>query len=171
QLHGFAMESPAPIGNFTLTDHNGEQVSISDYRGKIVLLYFGYTHCPDVCPATMSDLARAYDSLKQKQQDDVQIFMVTVDPERDTPELLGRYLNNFNPNCIGLTGSREEIDAAAAPLGIFYEINKVDGASAYLVDHTASVAVLDKRGYLRLVWPFGVGSEEVASDLKYFLRE
>ena len=171
QLHGFVMESPVPVGNFTLIAHSGEQMSLSDFRGQIVLVYFGYTHCPDVCPATLLQLAQARANLKPKYQDDVQVLMVTVDPERDTPALLTQYLSHFDPTFVGLTGSRQQIDAAATPLGIFYEVREEEGIETYFVDHTATVAVLDRKGQLRMVWPFGVGAEDMTTDLNYFVRE
>ncbi len=168
-LHGFVLEEPAPIGNFQLTDHHGQPVSLADYRGKVVLIYFGYTHCPDVCPATLLELREGRAELKPRFQDDVQVLMVTVDPERDTPELLTSYLKNFDPTFVGLTGTLDQIEMAAAQLGIFYERREVD--NTYFIDHTATVVVLDRDGYLRMVWPFGITGEQVASDLNYFVRE
>ena len=170
-MHGFVMQEPAFVGNFALTAHTGEFVALSDYRDKIVIFYFGYAHCPDVCPATMLHLAKARASLKPKYQDDVQVFLVTVDPERDTPELLADYLGHFDPTFIGLTGTDEEIAAAAAPLGIFYEKQVLEDVEGYFMDHTATTALLDRNGRLRLIWPFGVSAEDMASDLNYFVRE
>ncbi|MCA9999080.1 MAG: SCO family protein [Anaerolineales bacterium] len=171
QLHGFVMNEPAPVGDFTLTSHNGDPVSLSDFRGKLVLLYFGYTSCPDVCPMTMVELTKARESLPERFQDDVQVLMVTVDPERDTPALLANYLSHFDETFLGLTGTPEEIEAAAAPLGIFYEKRVVEDSETYFMDHTATVAVVDRQGRLRLVWPFGMPVEDVASDLGYLVRE
>lgn len=171
QLHGFVMNEPAPVGDFTLTSHNGDPVSLSDFRGKLVLVYFGYASCPDVCPMTMLQLAQARAELPERLQDDVQVLMVTVDPERDTPELLANYLGHFDKTFLGLTGTPEELDAAAAPLGIFYEKRAVDESETYFMDHTATVAVIDRQGRLRLVWPFGVPGEDIASDLGYLVRE
>lgn len=171
QFSGFVLEAPAPIGDFTLTDHNGKRVSLSDFRGQVVLIYFGYAACPDVCPMTMLELKKARASLKENQQEDVQVLMVTVDPERDSPDLLKSYLGHFDPTFLGLTGTQEEIASAAAPFGIFYERRDVEGASGYFMDHTASVILVDKKGQLRLVWPFGMRSDEIASDLTYFVRE
>ncbi|MCB8942724.1 MAG: SCO family protein [Ardenticatenaceae bacterium] len=171
QMHGFLMNEPATIGNFTLTSVTGGSVSLSDYRDKIVIVYFGYTHCPDVCPATMLHLANARASLKPKYQDDVQVLMVTVDPARDTPELLAEYLGHFDPTFVGLTGTEEEIAAAAAPLGIYYEKVVLEGVEGYFMDHTATAALLDRDGRLRLIWPFGVSAEDMAVDLNYFVRE
>lgn len=172
ELHGFVLEQPAPIGNFQLTAaHNNEPVALSDFRGQIVLLYFGYAYCPDICPMTSLQLAKARAALPERFQDDVQVLMVTVDPERDTPEKLTKYLQHFDESFIGLTGTHEEIAAAAAPIGIFYERRDSDDSEKYFVDHTATVAVLDRQGLLRSVWPFGVTAEEIASDLGYWVRE
>ncbi len=171
ELHGFVMNEPTPVGDFTLTSHNSDPVSLSDFRGKLALVYFGYASCPDVCPMTMLQLAKARASLPERLQDDVQVLMVTVDPERDTPELLANYLGHFDKTFLGLTGTPEEIDAAAAPLGIFYEKRAVDESESYFMDHTATVAVIDRQGRLRLVWPFGVPGEDIASDLGYLVRE
>lgn len=171
ELHGFVMNEPTPVGDFTLTSHNGDPVSLSDFRGKLVLVYFGYASCPDVCPMTMLQLAKARASLPERLQDDVQVLMVTVDPARDTPELLANYLGHFDATFLGLTGTLEEIDAAAAPLGIFYEKRVVDESETYFMDHTATVAVIDRQGRLRLVWPFGVTGDDIASDLGYLVRE
>jgi protein SCO1/2 len=171
QLHGFVMNEPTPVGNFTLTGHNGDPIALSDFRGKLVLIYFGYASCPDVCPMTMLQLAKARASLPERFQGDVQVLLVTVDPERDTPELLANYLGHFDKTFLGLTGTQDEIAAAAAPLGIFSEQRTVDGSETYFMDHTATVAVIDRQGRLRLVWPFGVPSEDIASDLGYLVRE
>ncbi len=102
--------------------------------------------------------------------DDVQVVMVSVDPERDTPEVLANYLSNFNPNFIGLTGTPDEIASAATPFGIFYEKHEGSAATGYLVDHTASAMVLDRDGRLRLVIPFQTPPEDIAADLKQLLK-
>jgi len=165
EYHGTYLQSPGTAEDFTLTGPDGEEVSLSDFRGKAVLLYFGYTFCPDVCPATMVELKKAKESLG-RDADKAQVIMVTVDPERDTPEKLEEYMNYFNPTFIGLTGSEDEIAAAATPLGIFYEKHEGTPATGYLVDHTASVIVIDPDGHLRLIYPFGTLGEDIAEDIK-----
>ncbi|NOX63735.1 MAG: SCO family protein [Chloroflexi bacterium] len=168
EFHGMVLQPSDPI-DFTLTAHTGERVSLSDFRGKYVVLFFGYTFCPDVCPLTLAELSRAMQILGDKAEG-VQVIMVTVDPERDTAERLANYVPSFHPDFIGLTGSADEIAKAATPLGIFYAKNEVEGASGYLMDHTASVTLLDKEGRVRLVWPFGTAPEDIASDLEYMLK-
>ncbi len=169
QYHGLYLDSPTQATDFTLTSQTGEPVSLSDLRGKLVLLYFGYTFCPDVCPTTLSTLNQALE-LMGKKADDVQVVMVSVDPERDTPEVLANYLSNFNPSFMGLTGTHDQIASAATGLGVFFEKHEGSAATGYLVDHTASVMALDQQGRLRLVIPFETSAEDIASDLTRLLK-
>ncbi|MCB0102650.1 MAG: SCO family protein [Anaerolineales bacterium] len=168
-FHGTVIQSPEPSYNFTLTGANGD-VSLSDYRGKMVLMYFGYTFCPDICPGTLANAAQALRNMGDKA-DEVQLIMVSLDPERDTPEKLAEYTGHFYPSFIGITGTKEQIDEIAALYGIYYKINEGSEATGYLIDHTATMMVLDREGYLKLVFPYGVTSEEIADDLKYMLRQ
>ena len=170
EWHGMEIQSTQPVNNFTLTGPGEQPVSLIDFRGKVVMIYFGYTFCPDVCPATMVELRDAMDILGNRRED-VQVLMITVDPERDTPEVLEEYLAHFDESFIGLTGTPEELIAVTAPMGIFFERHEGSAASGYLIDHTATVALLDKDGKLRLIYPFGVTGEEMAADLKYLVRE
>jgi protein SCO1/2 len=169
QYHGMLLDSPTTAPDVTLPASTGEPVSLSDFRGKLVLLYFGYTFCPDVCPTTLNTLDKALEMLGS-QAEDVQLVMVSVDPERDTPEVLASYLSSFNPGFIGLSGDPEQLASAATPFGIFYEKHEGSAATGYLVDHTASVMVLDQEGRLRLVIPFQMPAEDIAADLKQLLK-
>ncbi|MEZ4590161.1 MAG: SCO family protein [Chloroflexota bacterium] len=170
EWHGMEIQSNLPVTNFTLTGPDEQPVSLVDFRGKVVMLYFGYTFCPDVCPATMVELSDAMEVLGNRAED-VQVMMITVDPERDTAEVLQAYLAHFDDSFIGLTGTPEDLIAVTAPMGIFFERHEGSEASGYLIDHTATVAVLDKEGKLRLIYPFGVTGEDMAADLKYLVRE
>jgi len=170
EWHGMEIQSNLPVTNFTLTGPGEQPVSLVDFRDKVVMLYFGYTFCPDVCPATMVELRDAMEILGDRSED-VQVIMITVDPERDTPEVLEQYLAHFDESFIGLTGTPDELIAVTAPMGIFFEKHEGSAASGYLIDHTATVAVLDKDGKLRLIYPFGITGEEIAADLKYLVRE
>lgn len=167
--HGMLLESPNPAADFTLTGASGQPVSLSDFRGKLVVLYFGYTFCPDVCPTTMTELTKAIKALGPKASD-VQVIMVSVDPERDTPERVAEYVRYFDPSFIGLSGTPEEVAAAATPFGIYYEKHEGTAATGYLVDHTATLNVIDKEGRMRLVLPFGTSGEDIADDLAHLLR-
>ncbi|MCS6844582.1 MAG: SCO family protein [Caldilineales bacterium] len=169
QYHGLYLESPKPAADFTLTGAGGRPVSLSDFQGKVVLLYFGYAFCPDVCPTTMTEVAKAVQALG-KRAEDVQVIMISVDPERDTPDRLAEYVAYFDPRFIGLTGTPDEIADVATLYGIFYEKHEGTAATGYLVDHTATVTVVDRQGRVRLVWPFGTTGEDMASDLKQLLR-
>ena len=169
EMHGVVLQSPQRLADFTLDGSTGEPVSLSDFRGKPVLIYFGYTFCPDVCPTTLNDLTDMMEALGKKA-DDVQVIMVSVDPERDTPEQLASYLKYFDPRFIGMTGAKEDIDAAATQFGVFYEAHEGTAATGYLVDHTSTVALVDEDGYLREIFSFDTPGEDIAADVGYWLR-
>ncbi len=168
-FHGMVLQSPERATNFTLASHMGQPVSLSDFKGQVVLLYFGYTACPDVCPTTLAELREARQALG-KRGDKVQVLMVTVDPERDTEAVLADYMTHFDPSFIGLTGTPEEIAEIATYYGVFYERQESESALGYLVDHTATVMVVDRDGYLRVIYPYGTSSEDIAADLDYMLK-
>ena len=168
-FHGTVLQSPHPAPDFELTASHGQKVGLKDFEGKLVMLYFGYTFCPDVCPATLAELRGVMDLL-DGQADDVQTIMISVDPERDTPEMLAEYVTHFHPRFLGITGTPEEIAEVATLYGIFYEAHEGTEATGYLVDHTATVMVIDKDGHLKLVFPFGTSAKDIAEDLAYLLR-
>jgi protein SCO1/2 len=169
KFHGTLIQSTNPAPNFTLESSRGGEVSLSDFSGKLVILYFGYTYCPEVCPTTLAQVDKAVESLGRKAGD-VQVMMVSVDPERDTPERLASYLKNFNPDFIGASGSVEQIAETATAYGIYFEKHPGTPATGYLVDHTATVLVIDRTGHLRMAFPFGTTAQDMASDLAYLLR-
>jgi len=169
-FHGTVIQSPSPSFNFKLNSANGE-VSLSDYRGKLVLIYFGYTFCPDICPATLANVGQALRELGDDKASEIQTIMISLDPERDTPEKLAEYVNHFYPSFIGITGSNEQLAEVTSLYGIFYQKSEGPTAENYLIDHTATLLVIDREGYLKLVFPFGVTVDEIADDLKYMLRQ
>jgi protein SCO1/2 len=154
----------------SLTDHNGTRRSLQDFRGKLVVLFFGYTHCPDVCPTTLGDVAMALRQLSPEQAARVQVLFVSVDPERDTPEMLKAYVPYFHPDFLGLLGTPEEVAEAAREFRIVYRKHVEEGATGYLVDHTAGSYVLDAQGRLRLFLPFAQPAPDIAHDLKLLLE-
>jgi len=168
RFHGALLEPPKPAADFTLVGPAGRPIKLSDYRGKLVVLYFGYTYCPDVCPTTLADLARAMQKLG-KRSDKVQVLMVTVDPERDTPERMAGYMTFFDPTFAGLSGTPDQIAAAAAAYGIYYQKGEGTVASGYTVDHTAMITVLDDEGRVRLYWPADAVPDDMAADLAHLL--
>jgi len=166
--HGVLLQSPQPLENFTLTNTDGQRVQLADLRGKYLLFYFGYTFCPDVCPTTLAELRKAKQALGS-DSDQVQVIMVSVDPERDTPQRLKRYMTAFNAYFMALTGTEEELAAVASAFGIFYEKHEGSAATSYLVDHTATVIAVDPEGYVRMIFPFGTSGEAMAADLHALL--
>jgi len=153
-----------------LTDADGQPRTLADYKGKVVLVFFGYTQCPDVCPTTMAELAEVKRSLGADGAR-VQGIFVTVDPERDTAALLKAYIANFGPDIVGLRGTPEQIKAAAKEFKVFY--SKVPGKTdtSYTVDHTAGSYVFDAKGRVRLFTRYGTGAQALADDLKLLLAE
>lgn len=169
EFHGTILQSNTEAADFTLMSSTGQRVSLNDFRGKLVVLYFGYTFCPDVCPATLVEIAGAMDILGEDAKD-VQTIMISVDPERDTPAQLAEYVAHFDPSFIGVTGTLEEVAEIATLYGVFYEKHEGTAASGYLIDHTATVMVVDQEGYLKLLLPFGTTAQDMADDLAYLLK-
>jgi protein SCO1/2 len=166
-FHGITTEAPK-AAEFTLAAHTGARVRLSDFRGKMVLLYFGYTNCPGICPTTLAEVNRALTALGRSAAR-IQVMMVTVDPERDTPARLATYMPHFNPTFLGLTGTPQEVAAVAAKYGIYVKKNEETGRGDYLVDHTSMVIVIDAAGRIRLLFPFGATVEDMTSDLNHLL--
>jgi protein SCO1 len=167
RINGVMLDPPKPMPDFTLSAASGP-VRLSDFRGKIVVLYFGYLSCPDVCPTTLAALRQALDTLGPEAQK-VQVVFVSVDYKRDTPQKILGYVTNFRPDFVGLTGSQAQIDAVTQDFGIFYALNAPDASGFYSVDHTATVQVLDPQGNLILTWPYGLQPDEMAGDLQVLL--
>ena len=155
---------------FTLTDHNGKLRSLEDFRGEVVVMFFGFTHCPDVCPTTLAELAGAVKKLGPAGEK-VQVLLVTVDPERDTPELLAKYVTAFNPKFLALRGSADETARVAKEFKVIYQ--KVAGPRAgdYAMDHSAGSYIFDRQGRLRLYVGYGRGSEVFAHDIGLLLKQ
>jgi len=169
-VHGFAMQPPKPAADFTLTAHTGERVSLHDFRGKLVLLYFGYTFCPSVCPTTLANVAQVLHQLGAKANQ-VQLLMISVDPERDTPDRLAAYVPHFHPSFIGLTGSTADIAAVAPRFGIYYEKEEGTAVTDGMVSHSATLMVIDPQGVMRSIIPFGTAVQDMAADVAFLLRE
>lgn len=155
---------------FELTDHNGQRRTLADFRGKVVTVFFGFTHCPDVCPTTMIEMKEVM-ALLGSDADKVQVLFVTVDPERDTAEVLHAYVPVFDPRFLGLYGNDEETAKVARGYRVFYE--KVPGTTDddYQVNHTAASYVIDPQGRRRLFVRYGEGPEDLASDIRKLLAE
>lgn len=152
-------------GPFKLTDHHGKTVTDQDFRGKFMLVFFGYTYCPDICPTELQVMATALNSLGAEGERITPAF-VTVDPQRDTPEQLANYVQSFHPRLVGLTGSAEEIAAVAKAYRVYYA--KADGgdtAADYLMDHSAFVYLMGPDGKYVTHFPYGVTADKMAAEL------
>ena len=161
-----------PIGgDFSLTDHNGEAFQLASLRGRIVLIFFGYTYCPDACPTTLSKLSAVYRRLGPDQSN-VKTLYISVDPERDTPAVLKADLMNFGLDALGLTGTKAQIDAVVAKYGAAYEIVPLpDSAAKYSVSHTTSLYVLDKDGRTRFRLRYEASVDEVTESIRAILAD
>jgi protein SCO1/2 len=168
-LSGTIFDPPKPMPDFTLQAADGP-VSLSDFRGKIVVLYFGYTFCPDACPLTMAIFRQATEKLGSKAKD-VQVLFISVDWKRDTPEIMAKYVSHFSPSFIGLSGTQEQIDTVTQDFGIYYLLNIPDKNGQYSVDHTASTQVLDRQGNLKLIWSYETTPADMVSDLRKLLKD
>lgn len=151
----------------SLTDHTGKPRTLADFKGKVVVVFFGYTHCPDVCPVTMSELAAVAKELG-KDAGRMQVLFVTVDPERDTPKLLAQYVPSFNPSFLGLYGDREATQRTAKEFKVFVNKQAASGGN-YTVDHSAGTFIYDPAGRLRLFASYGQGAPKLLHDIRLLL--
>jgi protein SCO1/2 len=167
---GSVLEDPLAVPDFTLTDQSGQPFRLSEQRGKVVLLFFGYTSCPDVCPTTLGTWRKVHEGLGD-DADRVQFVFVTVDPERDTAERLGMHVQAFNPGFVGLTGTPEELEAVYELFGVIHEKDTSSGSAlGYLVNHTATTFVLDQDGTWRLRETYGTEAEDFIYDIQQLLE-
>jgi protein SCO1/2 len=151
-----------------LTDHNGKPRTLADFRGKVVTVFFGFTHCPDACPTTMIEMAQVAKELGA-DADKLQVLFVTVDPERDTQKVLAQYVPSFHPGFLGLYGDAEATARVAKEFKVYF--NKQPAKSGgYSVDHSAGTFILDRQGRLRLFAQYGQGAEAILHDVRLLLR-
>ena len=169
-FHGSVINPPLPVTDFSLPTANNKVFRLSDQKGKIVLLFFGYTSCPDVCPVTLATFKQAYERLGDDAQK-VRFVMITADPDRDTPEIVSAYTARFNPAFIGLSGDITELEGIWKELGVFVEKQDSGSAAGYLVSHTASVYVLDQNGNLFMTFPYGTSATDMTNDIVQMLKQ
>jgi protein SCO1/2 len=171
---GSLINPPLPVAGFRLTGQDGQPVDFEALRGaeerRVVLIFFGYTRCPDVCPVTLTEYQKVKVQLKDRASQ-VRFVFITVDPERDTPEILGRHLANFDPSFVGLTGSQAELEPVWKAFGVGREIDETGSAAGYLVSHTSRIYVIDRSGQLRLTYAFGTAPEVIVQDVEQLLKE
>jgi len=169
-FRGTLYDPALPAPEIVLGRDNGSSFRLSEQQGNVVLLFFGYTSCPDVCPTTLSELRKVKEELGSKAEQ-VKVVFVTVDPERDTPEQIQKYVSIFNPAFIGLSGSLEELEPVWKDYGVYREVEEVaTSAAGYLVNHTARVYLIDQDGNLRLSYSFGTPTDDIVHDLKILFK-
>ncbi len=151
-----------------LTDHNGQMRTMSDFKDKVVVLFFGFTHCPDVCPTTMHDLKKTMKLLGDRS-DEVQVLFVSVDPQRDTQAVLAQFVPSFDPRFIGLRGSLQETAETLGNFKIYYKQVPTETKGGYTIDHSAGMYVFDKSGSVRLYLAYAQKPADIASDIKKLL--
>ncbi len=153
-----------------LPDVNGQPRTLGDFKGKVTVVFFGYTQCPDVCPTTMTELAQVKKSLGA-DGDKLQAVFVTIDPERDTPEILKSYMASFDPSFVALRGTLEQTQATAKEFKVYFA--KVPGKTegSYTMDHSAGAFILDTKGNVRLFERYGAGAEGLAADVKALIAQ
>lgn len=155
-------------GQLRLTDHNGRARTLADFRNKVVVVFFGFTNCPDVCPTALADAASAVKSLGAEGSQ-VQVLFVTVDPRRDKPELLRQYVPAFHPDFLGLYGDDAQTEAVKKDFKAYASVREGRTPQTYTVDHTAQLYIFDRQGRIRLVVPPGMPAAKLAADLRLLL--
>jgi protein SCO1/2 len=169
EFHGAKFDPPLEVPDFELMSASGQPFRFSQTQGQFNLIYFGYTFCPDVCPLTLVDLKEALQGLPEEAQ--VNVIFISVDPERDTPEVVERYVSSFGPEFIGLTDDYSKIEEVMLAYGAYAEKEKTpDSAAGYLVSHTARVYLMTPEDGILLTYPFGFEPEDLRSDLEYLLQ-
>jgi len=163
--------TPAGIApEINLDRAGGGRYQLSARTGRPVVVFFGYTNCPDVCPATMAEFKQVRESLKN-QADEVDFLLITVDPARDTSDKMATYLKGFDAGVIGLTGNEADLASVWKSYGVFRQVSPGTNADNYSVDHTSRLYVVDKKGNLRVTYPFGTTVADIVSDLRFLIRE
>ncbi len=155
--------------DFHLADQNGQVRTLRDFRGKVVVMFFGYTQCPDACPTTMAELAEAKKALGQ-DGDRLQVLFVTVDPERDTPQVLKAYMANFDPTFLALRPTPEQLPELAKAYKVYYKKAPGTTPTSYTMDHSAGSYVYDTKGNVRLYYRYGSGVPALVSDIRLLLQ-
>lgn len=169
-FRGTSYAEPFPVAaDFNLTQANGIPFNLRDQQGKIVLLFFGYTSCPDFCPTTLAEMNLVMNQLGDKSEN-VQVVFVSVDPKRDTPEKIQAYAGQFHPGFIGLSGSQEELEPIWQSYSIFREEVESDSSLGVIVNHTVRLYLVDKQGNLRLSYAYGSPVDDIVHDIEFLLR-
>jgi protein SCO1/2 len=168
---GTVIDPPLLLDDFTLPASTGSEMSLSNFRGKWVLLFFGYTHCPDICPTTLADYAQVIEQLGEEAEQ-VQVVFVSVDGERDTPDVLANYVTIFNPSFIGLQGNTETLTRIQPQFNLWYEfVPQPDNAANYSVNHSPRTYLIDPQGELRITYSFGTERDVLVNSIREAVQQ
>ncbi len=170
-FRGTTYGEPYPLASeIELTRSDGSNFRLSEMRGNVVLVFFGYTTCPEICTKTHPELNHSIAEINEAQAAQVKVVFVTVDPERDTPERVQEYVDRFNPEFVGLSGAQIDLEQIWQAYGVYREIVEGTSAAGYLVDHTARVTLIDQQGNMRISFGFDTPVEDIVHDLKLILK-
>jgi len=169
-LKGSEITSGVAAPEIALTQADAQPFNLTAYRGRIVLVFFGYTSCPDVCPTTMADFKRLKADLGEKASQ-VEFVFITVDPQRDTPERTQAYASGFDQGFIGLSGTEGELQPVWTAYGVYRKLEDNGHHDGYSVEHSTRIYLIDKSGHLRLTYPYGTAVTDLAGDIRYLLKE
>lgn len=169
-FHGIDITGADYAQNFDLTDHNGQRRTLADFKGQVVVVFFGFTQCPDVCPTSLAEMAQAK-ALLGEQGQRMQGLFVSVDPERDTPEIMKEYMASFDPTFLALFTDLDKLPEVAKSFKVYYKKAEGPTPTSYTMDHSAGSYVFDTTGRIRLYHRYNSGAQGLASDLKRLLDE
>lgn len=167
---GTLIEPPTPLTDFTLPSSAGAPLGLADLRGKPTLIFFGFTHCPDICPTTLADFKQAKEALGPDGER-VNFVLISVDPARDTPEVLASYVQNFDPAFIGLQGEEATLRRISRDYGLYYQAQPAAADGSYDVQHSSAIYLADAEGRLRVVYSYGTPADTYVGDLRRLLEE
>jgi protein SCO1 len=167
---GSLINPPVPAADFTLTDQQGQQFRLSDQKGKVVLIFFGFTNCTDVCPLTMAQFKQVKESLGDLAKD-VRFVFITVDPQRDDVEVVRTYIEKFDPSFFGLTGDQANLAGVWKDYGVYVNKDATDSQDNYIDEHTARIYAIDAKGNWRLTYLYGTETDAIAQDIAHLARE
>ncbi len=167
-FRGSAIEPPVPMKDFSLIDQYGQKFTLREQDGKVVLVFFGYTHCPDVCPVTLAEFTRIKQELGSEASQ-VRFVYITVDPERDTVPVMHSFMTNFDADFLALTETRENLEVVWSNFGVYQSRQESNSAGGYLVDHTARTYLLDQNGSLVATYPYEMTEADVVADVRHLI--
>ena len=169
-FRGSVIEPPVPAPDFKLTDNHGNDFILSDHKGKFMLMFFGYTYCPDVCPAALFEMKSIKKGLKENSNN-VEFVFITVDPERDSFEQLGRYLNSYDAEFWGLTSDLNTLSQVWKDYGVYRQVQESGNATGYLVDHSARLYLINPQGDLEITYLSDIPVDDIVGDLTYLIKQ